>query len=624
MTAASVDIVRGREVPFGLLLGGLGFAVLVLAAVSVLVGRAGTPLSPGLITLAGSDPATAWVIFSEIRLPRALLGAFVGASLGLAGAVLQGLLRNPLAEPGLIGASSGAALAAVVVLYFGLAAALPVALPLAGMAGALAAVSVLFVLAGREAGTLTLILAGVAINSLAGALTALALNLAPNPYSLADMVNWMLGSVDNRSWLDLGLAAPGWVAGACCLLPAAAGLRALSLGEETAASLGAFLEGRLEDGAYENLEFPALAEQLTEDIRAITNDRHCSVQYNPGAYQRLTEIEASGEDPGEAGPSDEQLRSMAAGNYAFRKLEILTGNVGYLDFRGFMPPAHAADTAAAAMAFLSNSDAIIIDLRQNGGGDPAMVQFICSYFFPAGRPVHLNSLYFRPADSTTQFWTLPHVPGKRMPDTPLFILTSGFTFSGAEEFAYNMQTQGRATLVGETTGGGANPGGTRPIAEGFVAFIPEGRAINPVTEKNWEGTGVTPDILCTADEALERAHLLAVERIAENPRSPRHANALEWQLDSLRARLDPVEIDQSTLARYAGSYGAREVFYEDGRLLYSRGGGAKRPLIALDEATFMIEGVDFFKLRFVEEGGKVTHIQGMYNDGRTDRSERED
>jgi len=238
MTAASVDIGRGREAPFGLLLGGLGFAVLVLAAVSVLVGRAGTPLSPGLITLAASDPATAWVIFSEIRLPRALLGAFVGASLGLAGAVLQGLLRNPLAEPGLIGASSGAALAAVVVLYFGLAAALPVALPLAGMAGALAAVGVLFVLAGREAGTLTLILAGVAINSLAGALTALALNLAPSPYAGYEIMFWLMGSLADRSfehvWLMLPMTLAGWV----LLLSVARPVDALALGAETARSLG--------------------------------------------------------------------------------------------------------------------------------------------------------------------------------------------------------------------------------------------------------------------------------------------------------------------------------------------------------------------------------------------------
>ncbi len=393
---------------------------------------------------------------------------------------------------------------------------------------------------------------------------------------------------------------------------------------QTAASLGAYLEGRLEDGAYENIELAALAERLTEDVREITNDRHCGVQYNPAMYERLTAIEASGRDPGEAGPGQEQRRAMAARNYAFRKLEILSGNIGYMDLRGFTPPEFGAETAAAAMAFLANTDAIIIDLRQNGGGDPAMVQFLCSYFFPAGRPVHLNSLYFRPDDSTTQFWTLPHVPGQRMPDTPLFLLTSSYSFSGAEEFAYNMQTQGRATLIGETTGGGANPGGTRPIAEGFVAFIPVGRAINPVTEQNWEGVGVTPDIQCAADEALDRAHLLAMDRIAENPVSPRHARALEWQSSMLRARLDPVDVDPSLLKRYAGAYGERQVVYEDGRLLYSRGGGARRPLVALDDSTFMIEGVDFFKMRFVEEGGEIAHIEGMYDDGRTDRSQRTD
>ena len=144
-----------------------------------------------------------------------------------------------------------------------------------------------------------------------------------------------------------------------------------------------------------------------------------------------------------------------------------------------------------------------------------MVQYICSYFF--GEKTHLNSLYWRKGDRTQEFWTLDELPSERMPDVPLFVLTSKYTFSGAEEFAYNFKTRKRATIVGESTGGGANPGGTIEINELFSINVPTGRAINPVTQTNWEGTGVTPDVKTIASNALNKAHLLA-KSSAENHR----------------------------------------------------------------------------------------------------------
>ena len=174
-----------------------------------------------------------------------------------------------------------------------------------------------------------------------------------------------------------------------------------------------------------------------------------------------------------------------------------------MDYRGFTPKRLGEETAVGAMKFLDNSDAVIIDLRKNGGGDPEMVQLICSYFLD--KKIHLNSLYWRRNDHTQEFWTLDKVDGKRMPEVPLFILTSKRTFSGAEEFCYNMQTRNRATLIGETTGGGANPGGTFNINERFSIFIPPGSAINPVTGTNWEGVGVKPEIAIDEHEAFDRA-----------------------------------------------------------------------------------------------------------------------
>ncbi len=174
-------------------------------------------------------------------------------------------------------------------------------------------------------------------------------------------------------------------------------------------------------------------------------------------------------------------------------MERLAGNIGYLDLRAFDPVAFVGDTAAAAMNFLSNTQAIIIDLRKNTGGDPLTVSLMASYFF-GPRPVNLNDMFFRPTSETTQFWTLSYLPGRRMPDKGLYLLTSSATFSGGEEFAYDMKTQKRATLIGDVTGGGAHPGSGRRLHDHFMMFVPTGRPINPVTKTDWEGTGVEPDV----------------------------------------------------------------------------------------------------------------------------------
>ena len=153
--------------------------------------------------------------------------------------------------------------------------------------------------------------------------------------------------------------------------------------------------------------------------------------------------------------NEAELAQLRRENFYFERVERLDGNVGYLDFRQFVDARLAGATAVAAMNFLSNCDAIIIDLRQNGGGEPSMIQLLTSYFFD--EPKHINSFYVRYSDSIEQFWTQAYVPGKKMPDVPLYVLTSSYTFSGAEEFTYNLKNLKRATIIGETTGGGAHP-----------------------------------------------------------------------------------------------------------------------------------------------------------------------
>jgi len=211
-------------------------ALILLFLLSLLTGRVWLPPAQLIHGLAAPKPNLAWLILSELRMPRAVLAGLVGAALGLSGAVLQGLLRNPLAEPGLLGVSGGAALGAVIALYFGLSAHFALALPLMGLIGALGACAL--TLSFGQGGTLTLILAGSAVSALSGALLALALNLAPSPYAAYEITTWLLGSLADRSWDHVMLAAPFILVGWVLLAMTSRALDALTLGEAQAESLG--------------------------------------------------------------------------------------------------------------------------------------------------------------------------------------------------------------------------------------------------------------------------------------------------------------------------------------------------------------------------------------------------
>jgi len=221
--------------------------------------------------------------------------------------------------------------------------------------------------------------------------------------------------------------------------------------------------------------------------------------------------------PGPSGPTpaqkEEMLKRMTERNFSIAKVEIMAGNIGYLDMRAFERASFAAPAITAAMTQLADSAALIIDMRQNGGGDPASVAFLASYLFD--QRTHLNDLYWREGDRTEAFWTDPAVPGKHYGQKKkVYVLTGPRTFSGGEEFSYDLQQLKRATLVGATTGGGANPGGARLLTPYFGAFIPNGRAINPITNTSWEGIGVVPDIAVPVDDALATAYRLALAWVA--------------------------------------------------------------------------------------------------------------
>ncbi|OEK07240.1 hypothetical protein BFP71_03055 [Roseivirga misakiensis] len=239
----------------------------------------------------------------------------------------------------------------------------------------------------------------------------------------------------------------------------------------------------------------AFAAALETDLRSVTGDRHIRVTHDHAHAENIRNRDF--------GPGPE-----SNGKFGFEEVKILPGNVGYLDLRGFMDIGIAEDVAKPAMDKLIQADALIFDLRKNGGGSPNMIRFISSYLF-GDEKVHLNTFYWRPADRYSETWTDPELASQTKPDIPIYVLTSDYTFSAAEEFTYNLKNLERATIIGETTGGGAHPGGPSIISGDFVVNVPRGRAINPITKTNWEGVGVIPDIKVPAEKALEKAIELA-------------------------------------------------------------------------------------------------------------------
>ena len=387
---------------------------------------------------------------------------------------------------------------------------------------------------------------------------------------------------------------------------------------ETAEKMADYLKSQLNSKAYDDINEPKkFAEILTADLQSISKDKHLGVNYNPDAAKRIKESEKNGPNPEQ---EKQELQFLKNENFGFKKVELLGGNIGYVDFRSFANAKYVKETVASVMKFLSNTDAIIFDVRMNGGGDPACVQLICSYVF-GDKPVHLNDLYYRPADQTEEYWTLRKVDGKKMPDVPLYILTSSRTFSGAEEFAYNLKNLKRATIIGEATGGGAHPGSTLAVNNEFVIFLPTGRAINPITNTNWEGTGVTPDIPVTSFKALETAHVMALKKLADGTKEDADRKFYSWLSESIEAAMNAPVIDDKVLQSYAGIYGDRKIIYDGGKLYYQRGKRQKMEMTPMSENLFMFRDVDFFRLRIDKDAeGKVISVTGLYDTGDSDNS----
>ena len=297
---------------------------------------------------------------------------------------------------------------------------------------------------------------------------------------------------------------------------------------DLAVKVEAALRSHQGSGSYDKISSGrALSAAVTRDLLAVTNDKHLKLRYSESA------IPLPG--PTRAPSADELARQLAysrAENFGVERVERLPGNIGYLALNQFANLKQAADTLAAAMTLVAHTSALIIDLRNNGGGDPASMTFLTSYLLD--RRTHISDLQPRQRDLTEQFWSLDTVPGLRYGEKkPVYVLTSSDTFSAAEGFTYALQSLKRVTVVGETTRGGAHPGRFIRLAAHFSVFVPRSRAVDPRTKGNWEGVGVKPDVNVPAAGALETAQLDILNTFADSePDSVRKA-AIQSRIASI-------------------------------------------------------------------------------------------
>ncbi|MCU0292422.1 MAG: S41 family peptidase [Thermoanaerobaculaceae bacterium] len=362
---------------------------------------------------------------------------------------------------------------------------------------------------------------------------------------------------------------------------------------DTAETVAKAIEDRLARGGYDALtDAQAFADAIEADLRAVTRDRH--MRFGVAPPPEPTPAPGAPTAPGTTSAADAErtawLARMRSGNYGLPRAEVLPGNVGYLEVRRFQPPDLAGDTIAAAIAYLANCDAVIVDLRNCRGGSAHVMPMFTGYFL--ARPTSLYDMVFRGDSFTERFWSAAWLPGKRLAEVPMYILTSSYTFSGAEALAYRFKVLKRATIVGETTGGGANAGGILDVAPGFRVWMPMGRPVDRTTGTNWEGTGVEPDIRTSAREALAAGHAEAIKVLKGRAATEEEKARLDFALERAGGRHHPPSLGAQDLERLAGAYGPYRVWVEGDQLRVQRADEEPYLLVPLGRTVFASETDD--------------------------------
>lgn len=368
-----------------------------------------------------------------------------------------------------------------------------------------------------------------------------------------------------------------------------------------------YLLERVKTDVYQNIDLPRLVMLLRKDLLDASKDKHLSVR-----------MMGPNTNPQRVGDFNNDMQPI-------KELKILDGNVGYIRFDFFPQGEAAMNGAMGAMLMLNNTDALIIDMRYNGGGHPLLIEFLCGMFLPS--QTHINSIYFRKGSETITSYsatsqidyqvflkspfgkgadTLTVMPGfDKLKNIPIYVLTSSYTFSAAEEFTYNLQSLKRATVIGETTGGGAHPVRGVNIAGQLQLSLPFARSINPITKTNWQDVGVRADVSTSSDEAMGKAHVIALENLYQL----KHNDQLKWDILKVKNLYQPYVISETDLMEYVGKYADRQILIQNGQLTSQREGQARIfQLKPLEKDWFELDGQ--LRLHFVRnDQGQVFKVQ---------------
>lgn len=387
---------------------------------------------------------------------------------------------------------------------------------------------------------------------------------------------------------------------------------------DTAVKMSRHILQQLKTGAYATITDPVdFSDALTNDLYSVYHDGHMLVRFVPPTDSPSsggsTVLQATEEDP---------FKRIRQANFGLKKVEILDGNIGYIHIdRFWADTVYGKTTVKAALQFVANTHSLIIDVRDNGGGSQETVKLMCGYFLD--KPTHINDMFDRTTNTTTAYWTQPDSTLPQLTTIPLYILTNNKTFSAAEEFCYDLQSIKRATIIGETTGGGAHGTFSRDAGYGFLLSIPYSTAINPVTKTSWEKIGVKPEIKVPSDRALETAEIAIIEQLVATTSDPAELFNMKWDLDLLKAVNHPLTLDTATLKAYAGVYGERTFTFENGKLYYQRTGRPQFELEAISPTLMKGKGNAYFKIEFVKNAiGEVDKVNVYYQDNRIESSDR--
>ncbi len=391
---------------------------------------------------------------------------------------------------------------------------------------------------------------------------------------------------------------------------------------DMARKIAPMLQDHLKGGDYDTATTQeAFASRLTNDLIKISGDYHFFVGVDP---KWIADFRAKADPARKAGLRQEESKRLEQTNFGFDEVSRLNGNIGYIRLSYFADPELAYETAAAAMRFVGNTDAVVIDLRYNNGGYLEMAQFIASYFFSSEKDQLLFDYNYNEDGKRIERgqWVIPGLPGKRMVDKPVYILTGSTSFSSAEWFSYAMKKLGRATLIGERTSGGAHPVARKPINDTFFVQVPIGQIRDPVDHGDFEGVGVQPDVPSPSIQALALAHKLALDNLARTDDGRR--TELVWQLPMLTAAIQRPRVDAGLLQKAAGRYVGRSLVLSDGNLYYLWRERFRVALEAIGPNLFAVEGVSDFRYRLNIRGGEVISLERVNKDGSIQRYKRLD